>query len=40
MNWHESVWLPISGTVYEVRPKNHYELECDITIKRTHKRDP
>ena len=39
MNWHESVWLPISGTVCEDRPKNQYELACNITIKGTHKKE-
>ena len=39
MNWCELVWLPILGTVYEVRPKNQYELACNITIKRTHRKE-
>ena len=40
MNWHKLVWLPVSGTVCEDRPKNHYELACDITIKKDPQEGP
>ena len=39
MNWHKLVWLPILGTVCEVRSEDQYELTYDITIKGTHRKE-